>query len=202
MPIQDLKNPIPLFPLPEDTLHQIPLGVHEHHVLGFFERVQELKAHSSWKWSKSFVPNKCWKWLMLLRNTFGATFEHDHQIITKRGLENRTVLPISSRLCNSIFCLWLVGREVHEWRVDFDRLFYCYSCRTVPAAFKKRVILTSENLTPAERGSLSWAPLGPPPHDGAFFSWGLQSQRRELAVPHPPAWGAAFCCRTADVSAW
>lgn len=76
--------------------------------------------------------------------------------------------------------------------VDLDRLFCCYSCRTVPAAFKKRVMLMSENLTPAERGSLCCAPLGSPPHDGAFFSWGLPSQRRELAVPLPPSAGSCL----------
>ena len=69
---------------------------------------------------------------------------------------------------------------------DFDHLFCCYCCWAVPAALKKRVILMTETLTTAERGSLCCASLELLARDLFSFTWALQSQRRELFVLHPP----------------
>lgn len=70
--------------------------------------------------------------------------------------------------------------------VDFDRLFCCYCCWTVPTNLKERVILMTETLTTADSGSLCCASLELLTRDGFFFTWALQSQRRELFVLHPP----------------
>lgn len=80
-----------------------------------------MKGHSRWEGLKSHAQQR-FEITHALLKPFSAA-EHAHPVINKRGLENWAVLQISSRLCNSIFSLWLLGHKIHPWNSGFQSPF-------------------------------------------------------------------------------
>lgn len=68
------------------------------------------------------------------------------QVINKRKLETWAVLQISSRLCNSIISLWLIGHKIHDWNSGFQPPFLL-------------LLLLDCPLSPQQKGNFSdWNP--------------------------------------------